>query len=301
MRRLLLLRPGGLGDLLVTLPSARLLRRFDPQAEFSLAARPAYAAVFAAAGLVDRVLDLDDRVWAPLFSGSTAGPLPGGPFSELWAWFLHPPPDSLTPAAAAGTLGGAHFIVADTASGLPLRRDFFLRTAAAAGIAAGEDEFAACSLLPRREPTHDLPFSGPFAVVHPGSGGRRKRWPADRFLSLVGLLAGRGLPGLLITGPAEEEDVFPTGAPLPPGWRRVHSPPLEDLASWLAACRLYIGNDSGVTHLAAAAGAPALAFFLEENLPAWEPGGRVTVLTAPRLEDISLADVRVAVFSILGD
>jgi len=75
-------------------------------------------------------------------------------------------------------LGGAHFIVADTASGLPLRRDFFLRTAAAAGIAAGEDEFAACSLLPRREPTHDLPFSGPFAVVHPGSGGRRKRWPA---------------------------------------------------------------------------------------------------------------------------
>ena len=81
MKRVLLLRPGGLGDLIITLPSIRLLRRLYPGAPLHLAARADYAALFAAAGVVDRVFDLDDQgLDASFFRKPRRGrPAPGRP------------------------------------------------------------------------------------------------------------------------------------------------------------------------------------------------------------------------------
>ena len=302
MKRVLLLRPGGLGDLIITLPSLRLLRRVYPKASLYLAARPGHAAVLAEAGVVDRVFDIDDRMWAPLFSdrAADAGPLPGGPADSLWAWFLAPPPASLFRAAAALAPGGAHILVADPLRMRPLSRDFFDRTAAAAGAEAGDADFEIDAQLLSPHPPADVPFAGAFAVVHPGSGGRKKRWPWDRFLDLIGILAGRGLPGLLVTGPAETDENPDLGrVPLPAGWRYCPLPALLELAAWLSVCRLYIGNDSGVTHLAAAVGAPTLAFFLDENLPAWRPFGPATVLSAASIEAISADAAREALRTAL--
>jgi heptosyltransferase-3 len=303
MKRVLLLRPGGLGDLIITLPAMRLLRRLYPGASLHLAARAEYAALFAATGVVDRVFDIDDRAWAPLFSESpaAAGPLPGGPTDALWSWFLKPPSASFSGTLAALAPAGARILVADPRPTLPLSRDLFERTAAAAGVPVGDGDFEECFGLPAVRPPADRPFAGPFAVVHPGSGGRNKRWPLERFLDLIGVLAGRGLPGLVVTGPAEADE-HPSLArtPLPLGWKRCLSPPLADLAAWLSACRIYIGNDSGVTHLAAAAGAPTLAFFLDENLPAWQPFGRAAVLHAERIGEISAADARESLPALLG-
>jgi heptosyltransferase III len=303
MKRVLLLRPGGLGDLVITLPSIRLLRRLYPGAPLHLAARADYAALFAAAGVVDRVFDLDDRAWTPLFSENpaAAGPLPGGPTAAVWSWFLKPPPSLLSGTLAALAPGGTHILAADPRLSLPLNRDFFERTAAAAGARVGGGDFEECSRLPAVRPQPERPFAGGFAVVHPGSGGRKKRWPLERFRDLIGVLSGRGVPGLLVTGPAEaDEDPSSARIPLPTGWQRRPSPPLIDLAAWLSACRLYIGNDSGVTHLAAAAGAPTLAFFLDENLPAWRPCGRTAVLQAGRIGEISSAEARESLLARLA-
>ena len=71
----LLLRPGGLGDLIITLPSIRLLRRLYPGLALHLAARRPYAAVLEAAGVVDGILDLDDRALTPLFRSRAAIPI----------------------------------------------------------------------------------------------------------------------------------------------------------------------------------------------------------------------------------
>ncbi len=301
MNQVLLLRPGGLGDLIITLPSIRLLRRLLPGAALRLGARRSYAAILEAAGVVDGILDLDDRAWRPFFSEEGGDPdsFPGGPPSALWSWFLKPPQASFSKAAATLVPGGAHILVADPRSVLPLSRDLFERTATAAGSTVTDGDFTDCARFPPRRAEVEVPFDRSFAVVHPGSGGRNKRWPFDRFLSLIGILAGRGIPGILVTGPAEEDDEEERGRhPLPPGWLRRLSPPPAELLGWLSGCLFYIGNDSGVTHLAAAAGARTLAFFLDEHLPSWRPFGRVTVLQSARIDGISLEEAREAVLGL---
>jgi hypothetical protein len=102
-------------------------------------------------------------------------------------------------------------------------------------------------------------------VIHPGSGGRRKNWPIDNFLRLAESL-GRDVTWL--AGPAEEETAFP------PGVDPCREDNLVELARLLAQSRLYIGNDSGITHLAAAVGTPTAAIFGPTDPQVWAPRGR---------------------------
>jgi heptosyltransferase-3 len=302
MNPVLLLRPGGLGDLMVALPSLRLLRRLYPESSLHLAARREFALLLKDAAVVDEIHSLDDRTWTPFFSDDSAldavPRLHGKTPAALWSWFFRPPSGSFLRAASALVPGAARVIVYDSSAGRPVSRDWFEQTAAAAGRPVSDEDFQACARLPRNESPRPDPFDRPFAVVHPGSGGRNKRWPAERFLALVDVLAGRGVAGLLVTGPAEEDGDW-EGRLLPPGWRLLKTPSLPELAGRLSSCLLYLGNDSGVTHLAAAAGAPTLALYLDANLPAWRPFGRATVLHAPDAASISYEEARAAVLGLL--
>src|SRR4051812_42746141 len=109
-----------------------------------------------------------------------------------------------------------------------------------------------------------------FAVIHPFSGSPRKNWPLEKFRAIAARLE-RSMPVHWCAG-AED--------PLVPGAVRIDD--LYDLACWLARARLYIGNDSGITHLAAAVGTPVLALFGPTDPAVWAPRG---------------ANVRVARFS----
>jgi ADP-heptose:LPS heptosyltransferase len=81
-----------------------------------------------------------------------------------------------------------------------------------------------------------------------------------------------------IVGPAEAE------MPLPHGARRWSGLDLRDLAGALSRCRLYVGNDSGVTHLAAACGCPTVVLFGATDQRVWLPRGRlVRVMTSGSL------------------
>ena len=70
---------------------------------------------------------------------------------------------------------------------------------------------------------------------------------------------------------------------------------LYDLACWLATARLYIGNDSGITHLAAAVGVPTIAIFMTTDPRVWAPrGDHVTILENPSVDDVLAAAPRSA-------
>jgi hypothetical protein len=112
-----------------------------------------------------------------------------------------------------------------------------------------------------------LAETGPPLLVHPGSGGRHKNWPLDEFVRVVRRLSTRERPVGWILGPAEEGLTLPAGAHL------VYRQSLVGLARLLAGARLYIGNDSGITHLAAAAGCPTVAIFGPTNPVVWAPRG----------------------------
>jgi hypothetical protein len=102
---------------------------------------------------------------------------------------------------------------------------------------------------------------GDYAVIHPFSGSARKNWPLEKFRALADRLQ-RVMP---VEWCAGEDD--------PPLAGAVRIDDLYDLACWLAKARLYVGNDSGITHLAAAVGTPVLALFGPTDPEVWAPRG----------------------------
>jgi ADP-heptose:LPS heptosyltransferase len=100
-----------------------------------------------------------------------------------------------------------------------------------------------------------------FAVIHPFYGSPAKNWPLERFRSLA-----RGLERRL----AVRWCAGPEDPPLP-GAVRIDD--LYRLACWISGARLYAGNDSGITHLAAATGIPVLALFGPTDPAVWAPRG----------------------------
>ncbi len=146
--------------------------------------------------------------------------------------------------------------------------DFFLRQAGGNGLA-----------LPRIECERGDVEN--FAAIHPFSGSARKNWPLDRFRELAARLA---LPVRWCAGPQEALPKTFGGA--------VRFENLYDLACWLARARVYIGNDSGITHLAAAVGTPVVAIFGPTDPAVWAPRGEgVFLLSGRGLDEISVDDV----------
>jgi len=99
------------------------------------------------------------------------------------------------------------------------------------------------------------------AVIHPFSGSAKKNWPLENFRALARELERF----MMVRWCAGPED--------PPLEGAVHIDDLYELACWLARARLYVGNDSGITHLAAAVGAPVLALFGPTDPALWAPRG----------------------------
>lgn len=144
--------------------------------------------------------------------------------------------------------------------------------------------------------------AGPYAVLHPGAGAAAKCWPLRRFVKLASLLAPRIQP-LMALGPVEVElwDAAKRGL-IHPTLPLLACPPLEALAAVLAGASLYIGNDSGVSHLAAALGTPVVAMFGPTRAEQFSPlGRRVATIQAADTEGITLQKVLDAAKNLLLD
>lgn len=125
------------------------------------------------------------------------------------------------------------------------------------------DESRAADLLAASLPAR-------FLAVHAGSGSPAKTWPAERFAALVEELAPRRA-WLLILGPAEAEGPAPLlRLPRAVPAREL---PLRVLAALVGRAGLCVGNDSGISHLAAAGAAPTLALFGPTDPSVWAPLG----------------------------
>jgi len=115
-------------------------------------------------------------------------------------------------------------------------------------------------------------------ILHPGSGSKKKAWPLDRFLSLARTLQGRlGSRMLVVLGPAEGPDVrkaFEAAGPNAPVLATGLT--LLQLASVMEGCRFFVGNDSGISHMAAALRLPTLAIFGPTDQRVWSPRGEET-------------------------
>ena len=149
-----------------------------------------------------------------------------------------------------------------------------------------------CGLLPesKRTPpeTEDPSAAAPVennrsttVLIHPGAGSPRKRWPLSGFREVALQLEALRLSPEFVIGPAEQ-DLLPE---LAGRSATVHRPAGSlDLLALLRSAAAYIGNDSGVSHLAAWTGVPSVVIFGPTDPVRWRPRGRSVAIVQPLLD-----------------
>lgn len=306
---IILLRPGALGDALLAFPTLAWLRRIWPDTRVTFVARADVLPLAAAAGLADATRAFDDPVWGALWAGSHASArllqaLDGADAAVAW---LHDAEGAVTRALSAAGVKHAVVTLGQPADGAREHVALYLaRTLAPLGLDGMPrtmDGFAA--LLPAITSAAGERVAGTYwrkwglasvrvVALHPGSGSAEKCWPAERCAAVAAQLCLAGYTPLVIEGPADSEPVArllaaythenvaatPEHPVWPPAVARDLS--VEALAGVLARCAGYLGNDSGVSHLAALAGCPTVALFGPSDPARWAPiGQRVRTLRGP--------------------
>jgi heptosyltransferase-2 len=146
-------------------------------------------------------------------------------------------------------------------------------TAARLYPSAADREFAATFLRGDGAPT---------IALHPGSGGERKNWPLELWLALAEQLVERGSL-LFIGGEADQARLAAMRARFQQA-RVVFAEnlPLPHLAAVLERAAIFVGHDSGISHIAAAVGTPSVLLFGPTDPAIWAPTNeKVCVIRAP--------------------
>jgi predicted lipopolysaccharide heptosyltransferase III len=114
----------------------------------------------------------------------------------------------------------------------------------------------------------------PFAVIHPAASFNTKQWAADKFGRVADELGRQGLAVIAITAPDETQIVAElernSAAPV----LAFTDLSLPEITALLARARLFVGNDSGIAHIAAAVETPAVVIFGSSNIAHWRPWAR---------------------------
>ena len=258
MKRLLI-RPGAIGDFIVSLPALQWLKADYTEVWCT-------SAVIPLAGFADRAVSVAgsgiDRLGL-LEAADVVERLRG--FDEIHSWYGTNRPE-FREYVAQLHLPFCFYPALPDSSQLPAS-DYYLTQVSA--------PLGAFPCIPLR--TNEKHSA---IVLHPFSGSARKNWPMERWLELASLLPG---PVAWCRGP---EDALPGG---------VLIPDLMTLAQWIGTARAFIGNDSGITHLAAATGVRTIALFGTSDPGVWAPRGldvqviRSQPLSALRAETVAEA------------
>jgi ADP-heptose:LPS heptosyltransferase len=129
--------------------------------------------------------------------------------------------------------------------------------------------------------------SGPYAMIHPLAATPEKTWPAADFLEVAGFLEhAMHLEPVFIGGPGEDLSPFQK-------WGTVSGAPLAEVARLMRDASLFVGNDSGPAHVAAAFGLPLVVLFGPSDAEIWAPWrtvGKVLKANGP-IAGIPVTDV----------
>jgi len=306
--RILVIRGGAIGDFILTLPAITALRGQFPEAYLEVLGYPHIAQLALAGGLVDRVQSIEAGALAGFFArnGKLSAELADyfSEFDLIISYLYDPDHIFKTNVARCST---AQFIEATHRA-----RDNEKIHAAKVYLKPLEqlaifdaDHVPRLNLVPN---PHTQPASTAASerrailALHPGSGSERKNWPEAKWGKLLTELINKTeFELLIIGGEAEGERLQRLAAALPPARFRVaQSLPLPELARMLARCTVFIGHDSGISHLAAAVGLPGLLLWGETVAEVWRPPSEkmVALNHASGLDSLSVEEVLQALVEI---
>jgi len=263
---LLVLFPGSLGDFICFRPTLLALRE-STRGRVALAARPSFFTLLQVGDL--EAISIDRQEIADLFAG---GPLCAatarlfGGFARAMSWTGHG--NARFRSRLASATGGQ-------ATVYPFR-----------GMKQGEhavDYYARCAqvapLVARFEPSsrarqwagsfwQDHALSDRTLAVHPGSGSVAKNWPGMPEVAARWRQGPGAASVLALLGPAEVERGVSLRADA-----EARNEPLDRIAALLERSCVYLGNDSGISHLAALVGTPSVVLFGPTDPRTWSPRG----------------------------
>ena len=142
----------------------------------------------------------------------------------------------------------------------------------------------------------------PLALLAPGSSARRpeKRWPVGRYADLAARLDEKGFDVQVIGGAQETELAHMIQTRAPRAGDLTGRTDFAQIAALGARAAVAVGNDTGPTHLIAAAGAPTIVLFSSASDPALcAPRGLVTIFQAPKLAEVAVEAVLHAALALV--
>jgi heptosyltransferase-3 len=318
---MLVIRPGAIGDVLLALPVIQALRAQNGSANVTLVSNPALLPLARVCGIAEETSDYAAAQWSELFltperraargDSQLHDALRGIDMAVCWL----KDPDGLVErnlrAAGIGRVvvapgrppAGERIHIIEYLAGTVGLDMAKLGQGAGRGQASplpytlrlADDSRGDCKGRPAA--TNLLAkcphLESACVALHPGSGGARKCWPVSHFATVIQALWRRQIPVLLLAGPADHErlqelQTLLSAPPHPSLLTTLIEAPLLEVAQRLQECRGYVGNDSGVTHLAALLGLPTIAIFGPSDPAIWRPPGpAVTLLHEPILENLS--------------
>jgi hypothetical protein len=313
LKRILIWHQGALGDLLLAGPALAALSRHYPEATFTGVGHPDRWRLLAGTLPVAEVWDSGEALWSALFQD--AGDIPPGLTARLFGVDLAVvfSPRQRPEFLARVVRGGAAQAVwlrsfpqggVESVGALQARRLGELGIKKASGVSFR------LHLEPMGDEELGVNPGDRILALAPGSGQPAKNWPLSRYYEVARALSWEaGLQVVWLAGPAEEA-ILPyieglAAAQEQTVWARQ---PLVRVARLLARTQVYLGGDSGLSHLAAAAGARRVAVLFGPTDPRiWAPvGEQVTVLTPPSgaghpasLENLPAATVLAALRAFL--
>ncbi|HEY4284782.1 MAG TPA: glycosyltransferase family 9 protein [Chthoniobacterales bacterium] len=306
MNRILIIRGGAIGDFILTLPALKALRDAYPDARIEILGYEHIAALARNRFYADAARSIEYAALSGFFAkGGTLDPVLSDYFAsfDLVISYLFDP-DGIFQAnlqrsgvkkmvcGAAQIAAGSH--AADQLA-QPIKELGIRFNHCAARIFPSEED---------RQYARDFlaGLASPIFALHAGSGSARKNWPLDHWIRLGDHLLGQnaGASVLIVSGEADEiQRTTLENRWRDRGGRFATNIQLPYLAAILAGC-VFIGHDSGISHLAAAAGAKCLLLFGPTDPAVWAPQGEnVRILHAPD-NDLSQLTPE-AVFEKIGE
>jgi heptosyltransferase-3 len=286
--RVLVIFPGALGDLICLLPALRALARRYAGQSFELMARGELAEFAVGRTPSARAYSIDRREVSLLFSAAENAAARAAEFFRAFASihsFFGFDNDRVREVLPRACSGGVFF--------------HRFRPAGPGHVSAAYlGEIGESPVSDHPEPASYLNLSGHdleqarhaaaafgatedrFILLMPGSGAADKNWPAEKYLELARHL-GSSIPVLTVLGPAEAK-LAPVFSNLP----TIRSPDLGTLAGLARLSSAFVGNDSGVSHLAAASGARGVVIFGPTDPERWRPLGKVKIIAQRALQEL---------------
>jgi hypothetical protein len=311
-RRGVILQPGAIGDCILTLPLAELMKETVCPGGVDIIGHTEYLGMLPGRSCVDAVKSLDSISLHRLFAGegnfevADGDPLimafagyswiasflgePNSPFEKNLIFTVNCSNSAEVITLAMKPTDGHNIHVSD------FYRKQFVEQGGFDKLTAGElssQEHDSAVSMPLIRPTQADKLRGmeilaengvmpttKAIIMHPGSGGAHKCWHLDNFLAVARMLEKEGTDSVFLLGPAEMERFGESTISCirEPG-KLLTDLPLSDVLAILSCSRGYLGNDSGITHLAAAVGIRTVAVFGPTDPAVYRPiGSAVTIL-----------------------